>query len=363
MSRFRCVGLLAAWAGFAFGAGACGSATLNKSTVDGGAGAGGSGGQAGTSAENHSDGAAGSFRDGAGMDLPEPTDAHDGATKDGPGIGSECRAGNGQCIASMTGFALGIEVAATSTCPSGFSTSQTLYAGLIQTGACTCGACAPGAVMCQATVSGFVDHDDFDCTGAFNSSGVINNNLACASVATPNGADVIEIVGTTPAVATCTPGISKSTLGTSWTSTLKFCQADFVQSDCQNGICLAGGNPCVLSAGDVSCPVGFTKIAGPLYSGSTIDQRACACSCTNHGGDCAGVTIAGSSDPSCTGTDAFDPMPWPAPGVTSACLTIVDPNLYVTVAGLPTAATCTGSSSVTGTGAQPTGMQTLCCAQ
>src|SRR5665213_2990974 len=359
MASVQFVRLFGVSAGFALTLLACGSATLTNPDATSSAGMGGMGAGGSRPGGNGGGLSDGSTRDTIDTGTGGSTTLRDGAATDAGATGAECRHENGQCVASVSGFALGIQVGSNSSCPSGFSTSQMLYAGLTNTGSCTCGSCAPGAIKCQASVTGFLDHDDFDCSGASEQSGIIDNTQTCNEFVTDS---VIEIVGQPPSIGPCSPGVPTSTFGTSWPSLSKFCQADLVQPDCQGGICLAGGIACVLSAGDVACPAGYTKSPTSSYSGRTADQRTCICSCSSQGGDCSHVSVAGAGDPGCTGTDAFNPITWPAPGAKSACLN-TNGSLYLTVAGRPTSPTCAGGSSVTGTGAQPTGMQTLCCAQ
>jgi len=193
----------------------------------------------------------------------------------------------------VSGFTFGTTVEQTINCPAAFSGGgPVLQSGLDPGSGCTGCGCTPGVTECTP-ISLHLYPTQSDCLAGTNSNqGIEITQLTttCAGVGFQFPWTGYQIGGSFN--QTCaTTGAPKLSTPT-WANSTKFCAAPSSSSSgCSAGnVCVPKptGLACLLAAGSVSCPTGFTS--QQLYT-SYSDTRVCSCACTASGGNCDDVVI------------------------------------------------------------------------
>jgi hypothetical protein len=328
---------------------------------------------------------AGSARDaGARVDAGGASDAgaaHDAATcqATGPedcwnGADDDC---NGQvdcadsacaspAMCAPAGTMVGVLVADSATCPSGFDESAiNLNQGLSDPGCtgCTCtvnaatqcsadvyyyGTTASATTACNADVAPYsggvkVGTATYTCT-----SGPIGQS---ASMDTPYAWRVapMNVVS-----GTCTSHGTSSPVPLAWGTSVKLCTTTLAGAGCNKGfVCVptAGSARACGEKGVTSCPSGSVN---ETWYTSYNDARSCdSCGCSVSGASCDSVQVKMGHDWSCGSMDDL------LSGGEKSCSvgTYAPPVILV---GTPTDASCEGSAASRGSMA-PTGPIELCC--
>ena len=255
----------------------------------------------------------------------------------------------------------GIIIPGNLACPPGFTAGETVIHRGIEPGACEgCTCMSDGSpAQCSATVWSYGSdaecQQDTGLTSGFRYPMPIT--FACTGDPIPvdffsfGARAEITATGSCAPSGTPTPGMS------TWTETVKFCEASDVGAGCATGqSCVrraeATTAQCALAAGAAACD-GFTMTQTDWYTGYT-DQRTCgACSCESEGG-CEAIQVEIGSDYTC-GNFALvgDDM--------KNCYgQIYEPPARLVGAPQPVT-TCNPSAPATGA-IDPTGQHTLCCA-
>ncbi|HMJ56934.1 MAG TPA: hypothetical protein VK540_32925 [Polyangiaceae bacterium] len=258
----------------------------------------------------------------------------------------------------VSGFTFGTTVDPAINCPSSFSGGGPVLQGALDPGSgCTGCGCTPTTTDCTP-VSLFTYATQADCLSRSNSNQSISIpqlTTGCTGVGFQLPWSGYTVDGSFNQKCSTT-GMAKLSTPT-WGSSTKFCAAASSSSTgCSAGnVCVPKptGLACLLAAGPVSCPGGFTP--QNLYTGYS-DTRVCSCSCTASGGNCNDVVIniTGTLAPTC---DDFTGAYLGA----GACGTTQYTQFGYKFSGSPTNPTaCTTANDQQGS-LTPTGQQTLCC--
>jgi hypothetical protein len=158
----------------------------------------------------------------------------------------------------------------------------------------------------------------------------------------------------------CAIGGSSTRSATMWASTSRFCQASAVGGGCAPGnVCVPKLSvpTCAIADGAVACDTGYTETVGPWYTGFT-DGRNCACACGSASGGTCGTTIGVFTSNNCTAGAGDQTL---GPSLPQQLCSAVNTYRSTKILG-GTTPTCGGATTtLSGSGLQPTGRQTLCC--
>lgn len=221
---------------------------------------------------------------------------------------------------------------------------------------CTCGpATASGVCPTSFSVKIFSTND---CSGAACDTVTVGG--ACASVqANCNFAKSMLAQPPAPA-ASCVPQPTKTVLPVAWARSGRACEVAVPPT---RGACGEGEacvplprapmepRPCVISPGDVACPVGGYAVRR-VYYGAATDARDCtACTCGASPTACVGTITT-----QCNGPPGGIPIP-------TACARLNDPpSIQLTGALSFDAGACPPTSSTPTGAVTPTQPTTICCA-
>jgi hypothetical protein len=274
---------------------------------------------------------------------------------------SDCRP-VAQCVPYEPGGLIGVMVSGVASCPSGYGNVYTMMSGP-NLGGCTGCSCRPPAVTCSTTVYSF------------------GTASACGSGTTPGTAELTfssterctvpswigSTQGTIYGVETsrfalslggaCVPSGTPTLAPIAWANTSRFCAASLMGGGCPGQVCvpIVTASRCTMFDSAHQCAVGAAT-STTWYTGANDDRVCSSCNCgAATGASCSGLTLNVGSDYSCSMvTQTLGPGQrrcYSGAGVNS-------PGLVFS--GAPTAATCAGSSTVSGE-ITPTGMKTVCC--
>jgi hypothetical protein len=249
-------------------------------------------------------------------------------------------------------------------CPPGWvrppSVPSPLFGGLVDPGCSACGCDKPTERICS--VSTFECSNADDCSAPFSPS-VSSSTSSCATFSGDIILSHCRAVGSGPTGGKCaTNGGEK--VSVVWSSVHDLCEPAVKIAGCVDSVCVPGGagyepNGCVVRAGDVDCPAGFT-VKKVRHADSTDTRKCGACTCgAPSGGACGGVTAYACAD--CVGSSVSLP-------VSGACTSLGGINCgagpSVRSASLPVASggACTPSGGGVDSGSiVPKDPWTLCC--
>ncbi len=300
-----------------------------------------SGSESGSASSGGSSGAAGS---GGAAGAPDAGDA--GHAAGSPGVDAGADAPPCDCVTAPPGWSGPFEGRVDATaryCESGEVPVVTLYDDLVSEAEnCRC-QCA-GAVDCTSVRR--VGYDAIPCVTEIDA---VELPLDDCVELPPSGA-VGARIGPGLITGSCVPVARALSSPTPlWTRTLSLCQP---ARDCSAGVCVdqAGGDACVVRAGDHECPAGFPS--QDAWYDDWDDQRECDdtnCSCGPP--YCVGNALF-FQGPACTGDSDVVSIPRgcqsPPPGLSARLY-----NALADCEGL-------GASQTVGE-AVPIGRHTVCC--
>jgi hypothetical protein len=267
------------------------------------------------------------------------------------------------CTTVASGWTLG--VLATGSCPSGYSSPQTLKSGLSVScsDSCSCSRAAQGTCVgtatvtmsssasasnpCPSTQSFQVDQVSPPSTMPLTCYGTVNSVSASPLTWKCGSAD--ECPGCVP-TGTSRPSVD-------WATERTFCSAASTLTCKDGSVCVATSPSeglCVMTAGSRTCPAGFPKNQGTFFTG-TSGTPVCTCGgCGSSSGTCAQATYnfaqAGTALATITSTGG-------ARTITSDTL-----EFRATITGNARAASCNDASATQTGSASGSGPMTVCCA-
>jgi hypothetical protein len=352
-------------------AGAGGEAgTLGVAGTGGPAGNGGAGGSVGgtfSTGRGGAVGAGGSTGRGGTSGTCVPTgleDCFNGSDDDCDGdvdcADSDCGP-VAQCVPYEPGGLVGVMASGLASCPSGYTNVYPIMSGLNAAG-CTGCSCRPPAVTCSAAVYSF---GTASACGSPTTSGTAELTFSSTQTCTvPSwiGSTQGTIYGVQASAfvlslgGACVPSGTPTLAPIAWVNTSRFCATPLIGGGCPGQLCVprVTASRCTMFDSAHPCPVG--AVTATWYTGANDDRTCGSCTCgAATGASCSGLTLNVGSDYSCSKVTqtvgSGQRRCYTGAGVDS-------PGLVFS--GAPTAATCAGSSTVSG-GITPTGMKTVCC--